>query len=172
VATVAAEDLLLTRVLRAPRERVFEAWTDAGHFARWFGPDAAIVIECELDARPGGVIRFCHEFADGMKLWVRGRFDEVVASERIVFTVGFVDAEGRPGRHPLIPDWPLEARLTTTVLLDGTGEETRITVRQHVSPAAAASSDAVARERRAARDGWLEVLARLNDQLTTTAKEQ
>jgi uncharacterized protein YndB with AHSA1/START domain len=169
---VAADDLVLTRVLRAPRERVFEAWTDCVHFANWFGPGAASVRECELDARPGGVLRFCHEFADGMKLWVRGGFDEVVAPERIVFTVGFVDAEGRPGRHPMIRDWPLEARLTTTVQLDGAGDETRMTVRQHVSPDAVAAGDAVARERRAAREGWSEVLARLDDHLIATTKER
>ena len=159
-------------MVRAPREQVFDAWTDAARFACWFGPGAATVTECELDARPGGEIRFCHEFADGVKLWVRGRYDEVVAPERVVFTVAFVDAEGRPGRHPLIPDWPLEARLTTTVVLDGSGAETEITVRQRVSPAAAAASDAVARERRAARDGWLEVFARLGDHLNTTTKER
>ena len=51
-----AEDLVLTRVVRAPRERVFEAWTDAAHFARWFGPRAATVTDCELDPRPGGVL--------------------------------------------------------------------------------------------------------------------
>jgi uncharacterized protein YndB with AHSA1/START domain len=167
-----AEDLVLTRVVRAPRERVFEAWTDARHFARWFGPHAATVTDCELDPRPGGVLRFCHEFADGVKLWVRGRFDELVAPERIVFTVGFVDAEGRPDRHPLIPDWPIDARLTTTVLLAASGDDTHLTVRQQIAPAAAASSDAVAGERRAARDGWLEVLARLDDHLTTTVKER
>jgi uncharacterized protein YndB with AHSA1/START domain len=169
---VAAEDLVLTRVVCAPRERVFEAWTEAAHFARWFGPHAAAVVECELDARPGGLIRFRHAFTDGTNLWVRGRFDEVVAPERIVFTVGFVDAEGRPGRHPLLPDWPPEAQLTTAVQLDGAGAETFMTVRQHVSPPAAAASEAVARERRAAREGWAEVLERLDDHLTAMTEEQ
>jgi uncharacterized protein YndB with AHSA1/START domain len=99
-----AEDFVLTRVVRAPRERVFEAWTDAAHL-------------------PVGSVR-----------------------------------APRP--------------LTTTVLLVGSGDETHLTVHQHIAPASAASSDAVARERRAARDGWLEVLARLDDHLTTTMKER
>jgi uncharacterized protein YndB with AHSA1/START domain len=157
-----SDELVLTRRFDAPRQLVFEAWTVAEHFRRWFGPDAATVTDVTLDARPGGVIAFRHEFEGGATLFVRGRFDEVVAPERIGFTVGFTDADGRPGRHPLLPDWPQRASIVTTVVLEEDGGRTALTVRQRVIPDDAAGTAAVAAERRAARDGWTEVLDRLS----------
>lgn len=52
-----ADDLLtvrLTRVLRAPRERVFRAWTDPALMTRWWGPKGFNGIAAEADPRPGG----------------------------------------------------------------------------------------------------------------------
>ena len=56
----ASADLIDDREYAAPPELVFEAWTKAEHLARWFGPDNVEVTFCEVDARPGGVIRFEH----------------------------------------------------------------------------------------------------------------
>ena len=52
-----AEGVVVSRVFDAPRDLVFEVWTQAEHFTRWFGPHCAEVVACELDARPGGVKR-------------------------------------------------------------------------------------------------------------------
>jgi uncharacterized protein YndB with AHSA1/START domain len=158
-----------TRVFAAPRQLVFEVWTVAEHFARWFGPDDVEVLSCEIDARPGGSLRFTHRFGDGTTLYVAGTFREVVACERLDFTARFVDAEGRPGRHPMYPDWPLDAVIDTTVLFEEVDDGTRVTVRQRVAPASAASHPAVKDERRLAREGWVEVLARLDEHLRATS---
>jgi uncharacterized protein YndB with AHSA1/START domain len=165
------DELVLTRSFDAPRQLVFEAWTVAENFRRWFGPDAAAVTNVELDARPGGVIAFRHQFEGGSTLFVSGRFDEVVAPERIGFTVAFVDAGGRPGRHPLLPDWPSHASIVTTVVLEEDGGRTAVTVRQRVIPDDAARSAAVAAERRGARAGWTEVLDRLAAVLDSLTEE-
>src|SRR5215475_455300 len=53
-------DLIDDREFAVPRELVFEAWTVAEHFARWFAPHGVEVPLCEIDARPGGEIRFHH----------------------------------------------------------------------------------------------------------------
>jgi uncharacterized protein YndB with AHSA1/START domain len=159
------DDFVATREFKAPRALVFEVWTVSEHFARWFGPHAAEIAFCTIDPRPGGVIHFRHDFADGTKLWVKGAFDEVVPDERLVFTGGFVDAEGRPGKHPMLPDWPLDAAFETTVLFSDTALGTSVTVRQRVKPAEAAASAAVMEERRLARQGWVEVLDRLGAHL-------
>ncbi|MBA2533399.1 MAG: SRPBCC domain-containing protein [Rubrobacter sp.] len=47
-------DLAVTRVLDAPRELVFEAWTQAEHVKRWWGPRSFTIPFCEIDLRPGG----------------------------------------------------------------------------------------------------------------------
>ena len=54
----ASADLIDDREYAAPPDLVFEAWTKAEHFARWFALDDVEVPLCEIDARPGGVIRF------------------------------------------------------------------------------------------------------------------
>jgi uncharacterized protein YndB with AHSA1/START domain len=53
----ARQELILTRILGAPRSLVFRAWTDPKHLARWWGPRGFSNPVCELDVRPGGLIR-------------------------------------------------------------------------------------------------------------------
>ena len=171
--SAASGEIVITRVFRAPRELVFEVWTVAEHFVRWFAPRATEIPFCELDPRPGGIIHLCHQFDDGQKLWAKGRFDEVVVPERLVFTAGFVDADGQPGRHPAFPEWPLEAVIETTVSFEETAPGTTVTVRQRILPRRAAALPAVVEERRLAREGWIEVFDRLAEHLyrTTTGKK-
>ena len=80
------DDLLDEREFPVPRELVFEVWTVAEHFARWFAPDGVDVPLCEMDARPGGALRFQHRFGSGEVVSIRGVFDEVVRPSRLRFT--------------------------------------------------------------------------------------
>ena len=93
--------LAFTRVFPAPRALVWKAWTEPEHFARWFGPHGSTVELCRMDVRPGGLLHFCHRFADYPDVWVRGVYAEVAAPERLVFTATFSDPDGsvveRPG---------------------------------------------------------------------------
>ena len=77
-------DLELRRVFRAPRERVFRAWTEADALGAWFGPQGTTTRVAEFDPRPGGRYRF--EMAEGGEYVVGGLFREVVPPERLVFT--------------------------------------------------------------------------------------
>ena len=166
VDSLAAGGVVATRIFEAPRGLVFEAWTKVEHFTRWFGPHGAEVFGCELDPRPGGVIRFGHRLG-GMTVRVKGTFREIVPDERIVFTIGFVDELGRPCRHPMFDDWPLETVILTSVVLESVGSGTRVTVAQHELPPAAASHPAVKRCRELALEGWKQVIARLGEHLST-----
>jgi uncharacterized protein YndB with AHSA1/START domain len=74
----------LTRLFRAPRERVFAAWTRAEHLAHWFGPRGFTVPSCEADPRPGGALRVCMRSPRGEEFWVRGVFREFVPPERVL----------------------------------------------------------------------------------------
>lgn len=86
------KDLTFERVLSAPREAVWKAWTDAKLVAQWWGPDGVTNPVCEVDARVGGTLHIVMEAgeamgpAKGMKWPMRGIFTEVVAPERLVFT--------------------------------------------------------------------------------------
>ena len=84
----------ITRVFDAPRERVFAAWTQAEHLARWFGPQGFRAHSCETDARPGGVFRLCVRSPEGKDYWVRGSYRELVAPERLVIACTADDDKG------------------------------------------------------------------------------
>lgn len=86
-------ELILTRVIDAPRERVFKAWTT--RLPEWWGPHGMTTPVCEMDLRPGGVFRTVMRAPDGAEYPTRGVFLEVVEPERIVFTDAF-DAGWQP----------------------------------------------------------------------------
>jgi uncharacterized protein YndB with AHSA1/START domain len=157
----ASADLIDDREYAAPPELVFEAWTKAEHFARWFGPHNVEVTFCEIDARPGGVIRFQSRFPAGPVVSIRGVFDEVVAPTRLSFTFTFVDANDRPTVNAMMPEWPVGAHIVMTVELFATARGTRMTVAQRVAEAELAGSAPILRHRKLAAIGWSQTAERL-----------
>ena len=89
-------DLDFRRLLGAPRAEVCAAWTQARRFAQWFGPHGTTIDPCEIDARVGGRLFFCHRHAGHPHVWVLGEFTAVEPMQRLAFVLGFADAEGRP----------------------------------------------------------------------------
>jgi len=60
-------EIVLSRVIAAPRERVFQAWTDPSQVAQWFGPEGFQVESLECDIRVGGRWRFIYTGPDGTR---------------------------------------------------------------------------------------------------------
>ena len=82
--------ITIRRVLDAPRERVWQEWTEPERFADWFGgPEAEIPLETvTMDVRPGGTWRATMFFGpDRREIRWKGEYQEVVEPERLVFTV-------------------------------------------------------------------------------------
>lgn len=154
-------DLIDDREYDAPPELVFEVWTRAEHLARWFGPDNVEVALCEVDARPGGLLRLQHRFAGGPLVSIRGVFDEVVPPTRLSFTFTFVDANDRPTINAMMPDWPVGAHIVMTVELFATARGTRMTVAQRVAEPQLSDSPAIVRHKKLAAIGWNQTAARL-----------
>jgi uncharacterized protein YndB with AHSA1/START domain len=163
VRTDDTAELAFSRVIDAPREVLFNVWTNAEHFAQWFGPRDVVLPFCRIDPRPGGVLHFCHRLRDGTEVWVKGVYREFVAPERLVFSLSFVDANGASAAHPMFPDWPLDAMFLTTVTFQDVDGKTQLAVRQVLVPAEFAAMDTFRRERRAAGTGWMETLDRLDE---------
>jgi uncharacterized protein YndB with AHSA1/START domain len=86
---VAEHGFTLRRVFDAPRERVWQEWTEPERFADWFGgPEAEIPIDSvTMDVRPGGMWRATMVFGpDRHVIAWRGEYLEVVVPERLVMT--------------------------------------------------------------------------------------
>jgi uncharacterized protein YndB with AHSA1/START domain len=164
-------DLSFSRVIDARRELLFNVWTDAEHFAQWFGPKGVALPFCRIDPRPGGTLHFCHRLGDGTEVWVKGVYREFVAPERLVFALSFVDESGRAAAHPMFPDWPLDTVFLTTVTFADLDGKTQLTVRQTLLPPEAAAKDTVERERQAAQAGWAETLERLDEYVAALSEE-
>jgi uncharacterized protein YndB with AHSA1/START domain len=90
-------ELIIERVLDAPRELVFQTWTDPKHLAHWWGPKGFTNPVCELDLRSGGAIRIHMQGPDGVIYPMRGTVHEFTPPERLVFTsTAFEEEEGNP----------------------------------------------------------------------------
>jgi uncharacterized protein YndB with AHSA1/START domain len=81
-------DIVITRLLNAPRELVFDAWTKPEHVVNWWGPNGFTTTIHEMDARPGGIWRFIMHGPDGVDWPNLIEFHEVVKPERLVYTHG------------------------------------------------------------------------------------
>lgn len=62
----ADREVVTSRVIDAPRERAFRAFSDPAHLAQWWGPKGFANIFNEFDLRPGGAWRFVMQGPDGM----------------------------------------------------------------------------------------------------------
>ncbi len=107
----------LTRVLDAPRELVWRAWTDPKHLAQWFGPRGFTSSVPELDVRVGGSLRIVMHGCDGNDYPMKGVFREVVPPSRLVFSNIAIDKDGN---HLLEGE--------TTVTLEDEGGKTKLTL--------------------------------------------
>jgi len=85
VDDASGREIVSARVLNAPRERVFAAWTEPAQLARWWGPKGFRNTFHEFDLRPGGVWRFTMHGPDGVDYPNKSVFVEIVRPERIVF---------------------------------------------------------------------------------------
>ena len=103
---VAEREIIAARVLSAPRDLVFQAFSDPRHLAQWWGPNGFTNTFSEFDLRPGGHWRFVMHGPDGTDYPNHSVFDEVIAPERIVFrhldamhefqmTILFADQDGK-----------------------------------------------------------------------------
>jgi uncharacterized protein YndB with AHSA1/START domain len=136
-------DLSLQRVIRAPREVVWRAWTDPSQLERWWLPAPALLRVDRLDPRPGGaLVTGMSNDGDVFVAHMDASFVVVDEHERIVFT-NAIDSQWRPAD-------PAPVAMTAEIVFgehpDGT--DYRIVVR-HGDPAARARHEELGFE-----EGW------------------
>jgi uncharacterized protein YndB with AHSA1/START domain len=156
VSTHAGErGFTLRRILNAPRDLVFQAWTDPAHLQWHFIPNMPLPSEpIEVDLRVGGAWRMKMVMSETLQFFTGGIYREILPPEKLVFTWGAVD--GWPAYDS---DHPDECPLVTITLND-LGEKTEMIF--HVAFSQRMSDERV-REWLATgmRDGWSEAIDRL-----------
>ena len=148
-ASTSDREVVVTRVLDAPREIVFDMWTDPKHLAQWWGPNGFTNTIHEMDARPGGVWRLVMHGPDGRDYHTKIVYLEITRPDRLVY------------RHdPEEACEPVNCQVTVTFAEEG--RRTRITI-QMLFPTAAARDHDV--EKRGVVEGGNQTLARLAEHL-------
>ena len=112
-------ELVLTRMIDAPREHVYRAWTDPKLLVQWFVPRPWTIARAEVDVRPGGANLIVMRDPDGKEYPNRGVYLEVVPNERIVLTDAYTEA-WKPSEKPF---------MTAIVTFEDVGGKTKYTAR-------------------------------------------
>jgi len=145
-AEAGERELVITRIIDAPRHIVFQAWTEPDRVARWWGPQGFTTVYHDMDIRPGGAFRVCMRSPEGAEHWKQGVYREVVEPERLVFTFAWEEADGKPGHQTLV-----------TVTFVERGDKTELTLHQAVF-------ESIARRDEHQR-GWTSALERFAEYL-------
>jgi uncharacterized protein YndB with AHSA1/START domain len=110
-------DIVITRVVNAPRRLVFDVWTNPRHLPKWLsGWEGWTMPVCEIDLRPGGSWRYVWRGEAGEEMGMSGKVLEVVPPERVVTTESWG------------PEWP---ETTNTLVLTEAAGHTTITLTVH-----------------------------------------
>jgi len=92
-------DLVLTRIIDAPREKLFRCWTEVELLKQWFAPQPWSTPHAELDVRPGGTSLVVMADENGTEYPNRGIYLEVVPGKKLVFTDAYTEA-WTPSENP------------------------------------------------------------------------
>ena len=140
-ATPASDrELALTRLIDAPREKLFRAWTEPELMKQWFTPRPWTTPVIEVDLRPGGSNLIVMRGPDGTEFPNRGVYLEIVKNERLVFTDAYTKA-WEPAEKPFF---------TGIITFEDEGGKTRYTARaRHWTVA-----DREAHEKMGFHEGW------------------
>jgi uncharacterized protein YndB with AHSA1/START domain len=132
------EDLVVKRIIDAPLEMVWKAWTDPEQVKRWWGPKYYTSPWCKIDLREGGRYIFCMRAPSdqgGQDSFTAGAYIQIVPMERLEFTQGLADSEGHPidpAQMGMPPDFPRELR--TVVAFKAKGDMTELTITEYDWP--------------------------------------
>jgi uncharacterized protein YndB with AHSA1/START domain len=144
-------DLVLTRLIDVPREKLYRAWTEPELLKQWFAPAPYTTPHAELDVRVGGANTVVMRGPEGNEIPVAGVYLEVVPNRRLVFTDAYTRS-WEPSQKPF---------MTVIVTFDDEGGKTRYTacVRHWTA------EDREAHEKMGFHQGW----GQCADQLTALA---
>lgn len=140
VDSIKDRELVLTRIIDAPREKVYKAWTDPALLKQWFAPLPFTTPVAETDVRPGGSNLIVMRDPDGNEYPNRGVYLEVIEDRKLVITDAYTHA------------WePSEKAFMTLILtFEDEGGKTRYTARVlHWT-----AEDREAHEKMGFHEGW------------------
>ena len=147
------KEVNIVRILDAPRELVFKAWSSSAHLSNWYFPGTCSITIYKLEFKPGGVFQHSINQPDGTPCKCKGEYIDIIENEKISYKLGFCDDDGnfisssQTDKH----SWPDET--TVTVTFEDHEGKTKLTLHQTVSEELAKQTGAY--------PSWLEMLDKL-----------
>ena len=89
--------VVIERTVEAPIDLVWQMWTEAEHFSRWYGPMGMTIPVANMDVMVGGKRHICMEMnmpERQMKMWLVGEYLEITPKTRLVYTEAMSDEAG------------------------------------------------------------------------------
>ena len=166
ITEIIVEPTILTREYNAPRQLVFNAWTEPEHLKNWMFPFKGFTCEyVTADITPGGASLHKMTAPNGFEMWLLTKYEEIVPPELLVFRQYHSNQAGDILPNPQMPNWPKELR--TTVKLEDLGDKTRLQlIWQPVNPSKE-EAEAFEATRPEHGKGWGGGLDQLHDYLGT-----
>ena len=129
------KDIVINRVFDLPISKVWQAWTDAETFKKWWGPKDFTCPSSKMEARVGGKYLNCMRRPDGKEYWSTGVVKEFVPERKLVVTDNFSDEKGNikpASEYGMAGNWPKE--LLITVYLEEADGATKMKLRHEGIP--------------------------------------
>jgi len=124
VAGMMSKPFVISHEFNAPREVVWQAWTERDRLVKWWGPKGFTMSHAQLDLRPGGMLHYRMEGPDGKEMWGRFVYREIVPPSKLVWVNSFSDKDGGITSHPFSKDaWPMQM-LTVVTFAERAGQTT------------------------------------------------
>jgi len=115
-----APSLYIERILKAPQQRVFEAFADPEQMYKWFGPDGCTCRRNIMDVRKGGEYSLTVVHPDGSESTVSGQYSTITPYQFLEFTWGWLQDDGTRGTETVVKiDFLVEGDTTKLVLNQG-----------------------------------------------------
>ncbi len=137
---MATKTITITRTFDAPRERVWEAFTNPDEVKKWWGPEGFSAPSAKSDLRVGGTFVYAMKGPPGSE-WDKtnysgGEYLEIVPNEKLVVTDNFTDEQGNkidPATIGMPGEW---GDMKVTVTFEDAGEgKTKLTLVHEGHPA-------------------------------------
>jgi len=149
-------NLVITRIINAPRELVFDVWTNPEHVKQWWSPKGFTNPVVDWDAKPGNALLVHMKGPDGVIYPMDGEFVEVIRPEKLVLIAGALNNEGKRMFEVL-----------TTVTFEDEGGKTKLTM----SAAPAKITPEAAPHLAGMSIGWNQSLDKLEDYVRKVYEE-
>lgn len=156
------QDIQIERTFDAPIDLIWAMWTEAEHFASWYGPMGAKIPTAEMDVRVGGRRHIAMEMETPngpMQMFFIGEYSEVDPKTRLVYTESMADADGNALTAEQM-GIPAGTPVTTSIVveLEDLGPRTKMTMTHIGVPADSPGAQ-----------GWTMALDKLEARLTATS---